>query len=128
MIVVDASVLIALLDDLDAHHVPARDVLARRESFGIHTINLAETLIHGVRTDQLSAIASVIERAGVRELARQAGEAQALAVLRVSTGLKIPDCCVLAAADQHGARLATFDDRLARVARDRGNEVLGAGR
>jgi len=43
-----------------------------------------------------------------------------LAVLRASTNLKLPDCCVLLAAKQiHGA-VATFDDPLATAARECG--------
>jgi predicted nucleic acid-binding protein len=49
-----------------------------------------------------------------------------LAELRVRTGLKLPDCCVLDVALQHRAAVATFDDRLARVARDLGLDVVGA--
>ena len=45
---------------------------------------------------------------------------QRLAVLRVRTGLKLPDCCVLLAAQQTGGSLATVDERLARVANDIG--------
>jgi predicted nucleic acid-binding protein len=47
-----------------------------------------------------------------------------LAGLRASTGLKLPDCCALLVAEAQGAALATFDDRLARVARSRGVAVL----
>jgi predicted nucleic acid-binding protein len=39
-----------------------------------------------------------------------------LAMLRADTGLRLPDCCVLLAAQQTGGSVLTFDDRLARVA------------
>jgi len=38
---------------------------------------------------------------------------QRLAILRVTTALKMPDCCVLLAAESASAGVATFDDRLA---------------
>lgn len=43
-----------------------------------------------------------------------------LAVLRAGTRLKLPDCCVLLAAEQSHGAVATFDDRLANAAGDRG--------
>jgi predicted nucleic acid-binding protein len=49
-----------------------------------------------------------------------------LAALRVETGLKMPDCCVLLTAEGAGGRLATFDERLARAARNRDLEVFPA--
>jgi len=49
-----------------------------------------------------------------------------LATLRAGTGLKLPDCCVLLAAEQVHAAVATFDDRLAAAGRDHGHLVLGA--
>ena len=47
-----------------------------------------------------------------------------LAELRVTTGLKLPDCAVLDVAIHHQASLATFDDALASAARRRGVTVL----
>jgi rRNA-processing protein FCF1 len=44
--------------------------------------------------------------------------------MRVDSGLKLPDCCVLDVASFHGAPLATFDTRLADEARGRGIEVI----
>ena len=39
---------------------------------------------------------------------------------RAHTGPRMPDCCVLLAAEASGADLAPFDERLARVAAARG--------
>ena len=46
-----------------------------------------------------------------------------LAELRATSGLKLPDCCVLDVALHHHASLATFDDALAAAARQRGVHV-----
>jgi predicted nucleic acid-binding protein len=46
-----------------------------------------------------------------------------LAMLRAGTGLKMPDCCVLLAAEQAHGSLATLDDRLATAATERGLAV-----
>lgn len=47
-----------------------------------------------------------------------------LASLRAETNLKLPDCCVVLAAEQTQATLATFDHRLAATAEQRGLAVL----
>lgn len=41
-------------------------------------------------------------------------------MLWAGTGLKMPDCCVLLAAERAPCALATVDDRLAAAARERG--------
>jgi predicted DNA-binding protein (UPF0278 family) len=43
-----------------------------------------------------------------------------LAQLRTDTGLKLPDCCVLLAAQDHDARVASFDTSLLKAARKLG--------
>ena len=48
----------------------------------------------------------------------------ALARLRAETSLRLPGCCVLAAALETGASLATFDVTLARGAAERGVVVV----
>jgi rRNA-processing protein FCF1 len=47
-----------------------------------------------------------------------------LARLRVNTGLKLPDCCVLLTAMDRRATLASFDERLLAAAISRGIPVL----
>ena len=47
-----------------------------------------------------------------------------LAYLRVVSGLKLPDCCVLNVAIRNHASIATFDDVLAAAARRHDVAVL----
>ncbi len=61
---------------------------------------------------------------GVQPASRDDGEPLRLATLRVSTGLRLPDCCVLDAAQTNAARLATFDAALGKAARRLGIPVL----
>lgn len=124
MIVVDASVLIAFLDDRDEHHAKAREIVARRDSFGVHMLTLAETLVHGVRADRFDEMATAITAVGIHELERLSAEPRTLARLRVETGLKLPDCCVLMAAEATGGALATFHTRLATAAVQRRVRVI----
>ena len=49
-----------------------------------------------------------------------------LARLRTATGLKMPDCCVLLAAESTNARLATFDNRLRKAAPARDIDTVGS--
>lgn len=98
MIVLDASVLIGFLDDHDNHHAAAKQLL----------------------TGSVAALGAL----EVAELAFPADTAVRLAQLRVTTGLKLPDCCVILAAEDAGARVASFDDRLAQVG-ERRNLTVG---
>ncbi|CAN5270673.1 hypothetical protein BH20ACT16_BH20ACT16_13150 [soil metagenome] len=47
-------------------------------------------------------------------------------MLRASTKLKLPDCCVILAAQQARGTILTFDDRLAAVARKLALAALAA--
>lgn len=126
MIVLDASVLIAHLTPRDTHHGAATDVLlnASPGSMLVHTLTLAEVLVGGVRVGRGAAMRDDLQSAGIDVAPRDAGEPLRLAELRASSGLKLPDCCVLDVALHHHASLATFDDALAAGARQRGVVVL----
>ena len=60
---------------------------------------------------------------GVEQLPVPAEQPLTLAKLRAGTSLRLPDCCVLAAAMETGAALATFDATLAKVAAEHGITV-----
>lgn len=57
-----------------------------------------------------------LHAAGIVIAPRDDDEAMRLAELRVATGLKLPDCCVLDVARRHAAALATFDGALSAAA------------
>lgn len=127
MITVDASVVIALLDRDDSHHARARTLFESNAAGGflIHPITLAEVLVGAVRnrrgTQRLAELAAI----GITATEPDPHEPLLLAVLRVDTGLPMPDCCVLAAAMRAGAPVATFDGRLAGAAVAEGVGVVG---
>ena len=120
MIVLDASVLIAHLDSGDPHHQPAVELLRAHsmESLGASQISLAETLVAPARAGRLEEAEEALERIAVHELAFEHKASPRLAGLRVETGLKLPDCCVLLAAQDHHAGVASFDHDLCRRARE----------
>lgn len=129
MIVVDAGVLIAHLDERDAQHVRAAKRLLEwaEHPLGCSPLTLAEVLVGPARHGRLDAARNAIEELGVHEIALAANAAFRLASLRAETGLKLPDCCVLLAAeDATAAAVLTFDDRLARAAAQLGFDVGGS--
>lgn len=115
MIVLDASVLIAHLDAADAHHERATTLLteAADEPLGISPLTLAEVLVGPARAGKLPAAESAIDDLEVIAVPFTDNAATRLAELRATTGLRMPDCCVLLAAESTQAQLATFDERLA---------------
>lgn len=125
MIVLDASVLIAHLDPRDALHETAdeRLLVAADQPFGASTITLAESLVAPLRTGRLRTTQAALRALEVAELPLPANAAERLAALRADTGLKLPDCCVLLAAEDADGGVLTFDDRLARAAAERGLAV-----
>lgn len=125
MIVLDASVLIAHMVEGDVHSTRALEILDTEEELGLHPMTRAECLVGPVRVGLEVEAVDAIDRLGVERLASAADEPLDLARLRAQTGLKLPDCCVLAAALRHGASLATFDVRLAEVARGLSLSVVG---
>ena len=121
MITLDASLVIAHLNPGDSHHHAATSYL--RDSAGerllIHSLNLAEVLVGGVRAGRGQEMLSDLHAIGICVADRTEGESLRLANLRVECGLKLPDCCALDTALAAESALATFDDALARAARTR---------
>ena len=121
----DASVLIAHLNSNDPHHDAATGILLSGTpgEMLVHTITLAEVLVGGVRIGRGAAMRDDLRAAGIVVAPRDDDEPLRLAELRATSGLKLPDCCVLDVAIHHQAGLATFDDALAAAARKRGVPV-----
>lgn len=126
VIVLDASVLIAYLDGHDEHHAVAEDLLARviDDEFGVNSLTLAEVLVAPIRDGHLQSVREALGDLEVQELPFPANTAVRLAQLRATTGLKMPDCCVLLAADDTAGTIASFDERLAQAAEARSVTVL----
>lgn len=129
MIVLDASLLIAQLDARDVHAERARSFLREtgRSALVASTVTLAEVLVRHVSEGLLDQGEATLRRIGVDEVPVAPGAFRRLASLRATTGLKLPDCCVLLAAqDARADAIATFDDRLADAARGLGLSVASA--
>ena len=122
MIVIDASVIIALLDANDAHHAQAAEVLDDlRDPLAASALTIAEVLVGPASAGRLTAARSALATLELAAVPIDADAAPRLAGLRVQTGLKLVDCSVLLAAEIAAAStLLTFDDRLRRVATEFG--------
>jgi toxin FitB len=127
VIVLDASVLIAHLDSGDPHHEGAQSLLEAvgEEALGASAITLAETLVSPARTDRLVDAEEALARLGVHELVLGEGAPAKLAKLRAEVGLKLPDCCVLLAGQEHSGVVASFDADLLAAARKLGLKTAG---
>ena len=126
MIVLDASVLIGHFEPADAHHADATALLAAHllESFAASVITLAEVYTGAARSGNAQRLQELLAQLRIESLDLPAGGALRLGELRAQTKLKMPDCCVLYSAEQHGADIATFDERLAARAADLGITVV----
>ncbi len=126
MIVLDASVMIAVLDRDDAHFRAARDVFraAAEQRVVAHRLTMAEALVLAARTKRTAAAAAALSGLGVGRL-DEPDDPVELAELRATTGLRLPDACILLAARRDHAGLATFDRKLADAARVEGVAVVG---
>lgn len=126
MIVLDASVLIAFLDSDDKHHAAAESLLieAVDDDLVVNPLTLAEVLVAPARDGRLEPTQAALRDLEVDEFPFPADTAVRLARLRAATGLKMPDCCVLLAAEDAAASVATFDERLAQTAEARQLSVV----
>lgn len=126
MIALDANVLIAFLDGENAHHQRAEELLAREidEDFGANSLTLAEVLVMPAREHRMDSVRAILRDLEVRELTFPGDSAVKLAQLRADTRLKMPDCCVLLAAEHAGARVASFDEPLTNAASARHIETI----
>ena len=120
-LILDASVVIALLDSGDKHHERAVDQLAEADEAG-HDLAMpasayAEALVAPARAGRVDDARHEIEGAGIAVAELTAGMATAAALLRARhKHLGLADALVVACARHLQARLLTFDRRLAAVA------------
>lgn len=119
--VLDTDVVIAVLDDRDAHHRIARRAVSamieQDTSLLLSTVNYAEALVRPAEDERLLRLATdAIAVLGVRIVAptppvgRDAARHRGLAV-------SLADGFAIATAQAHGAAVATFDRRVRRALR-----------
>lgn len=129
IMVLDTSYLIAQANPDDKHHAAATSILASwsHYDYAASVMTLAEFYVIPAQTDKLAQAHKFVDNLRVRALDIPADAAAELAAIRADNGLKLPDACVLYAAQQHGEALATFDAKLAAAALASGLRVPRPG-
>lgn len=128
MIVLDASILIAHFTDGDVHHDRATQLLAdhRGHDYVASVVTIAELLVGPARAGRSADAVEALTRLGVTPIGVGTGDSAKLADLRATSNLKLPDCCVLLAAQSNSAAVVTFDDRMLRAARELNLAVISS--
>jgi predicted nucleic acid-binding protein len=128
VIILDASVLIGHFEPADLHHATATALLKAQmtDTFAASVVTLAEVYVGAFRAGQADRLDALLTQLAIRSLELPADAADRLGELRATTGLKMPDCCVLYTAVRHNAAIATCDDTLAKRAKNIGLTVAAA--
>jgi predicted nucleic acid-binding protein len=121
-LILDASVLIGLLDTTDAHHEQAVLRVDQADAAGTALMTPAsahsEALVAFARAGRTADARYAIGAMGITVVAMSQAIAERAAEIRAQhERLRLPDAMVLATARQLGAELLTFDDRLDKAAR-----------
>ena len=123
-LILDASVLIGLLDTADSHHEAAVDDVEAADLRGDDLVTPAsaysEALVAFARAGRVADAREAIAAMGIVVTPLTAAIGEHAAQLRAAhERLRLPDAIVLATARVLDAELLTYDDRLARVADNR---------
>lgn len=123
-LILDASVLIGLLDTSDAHHNVAVDHVEAADLRGDELLTPAsaysEALVSFARVGRVADAREAVAAMGIVVAPLTAAIGEHAAQLRAAhERLRLPDAIVLATAHVLGSQLLTYDDRLARVADNR---------
>ena len=113
-IVLDSSVLIALLNAGDKHHVAAREAIKNKNIFFVSAISFAEVLPTAISQGKGDFIRENIKLAVSRVFDVTEEIAISAAEIRASKGGGTPDAVISATAKLANAELWTFDKRLAK--------------
>jgi predicted nucleic acid-binding protein len=126
-LILDASVLIGLLDTADAHHtkavedVEAADKAKRR--LLVPASAYSEALVAFARESRVSDAREAVAAMGIAIAPLTATMAEHAAELRAQhERLRLPDGIVLACARELDGELLSYDQRLAQLARERGSK------
>jgi predicted nucleic acid-binding protein len=119
-LILDASVLIGLLDAGDAHHEQAVKDVDQADSGGTQLLAPAsiysEALVAFARAGRVADARYAIGAMGITVVPMNQAIAERAAEIRARhERLRLPDAIVLATARKIGADLLTYDDRLDKV-------------
>lgn len=125
-LVLDASVLIALYNDKDAHHKWAVDLMfqSSAETFHMSSMNLAEVAVQPMRLGIEKKFQLGVSGLNIKVSGLDNTSSMALARIRATTNVPLPDCCAIQLVLEKGASLATCDKVQAKAAKALGIEVF----
>ena len=120
-LILDASVLIGLLDTADAHHALAVDDVEQADLGGTRMLAPAsaysEALVSFARAKRGKDARDAIAAMGISVTPLTAAIAEHAAELRARYDrLRLPDAIVLATARELDGRLLSYDERLTKIA------------
>ena len=127
--VLDASVLIALMNPGDVHYADAVAMVRRGAIAGgllAHPMTVAESAVGAAEHGRLEHVRRAFDGLGLVTAESDPEQPWRLAALRAEARVPLPDCCVLDLAIRSGGHLATFDTRLAGAARRHGVTLAAA--
>jgi predicted nucleic acid-binding protein len=121
-LILDASVLIGLLDSADGHHDRAVDAVDQADRSNrellVPSSAYGEALVAFARASRIRDAREAIAGMGIVVVPLTGLIAERAAELRAAHGsLRLPDALVLATAHEHEGELLTYDERLAQTAR-----------
>ncbi len=120
-LILDASVLIGLLDTADAHHDRSIDDVEAADRAGQRLLLPAsaysKTLVAFARAGRLSEARNAIADMGIAVIPLTGSIAERAAELRANhERLRLPDAIVLATAQEESGELLSYDRRLSQLA------------
>ena len=128
MIILDANVLIAFLDENDPHHRDSKNLIETNfvEGFGVSAVTLAEALVYPAKAGKEDRALSSIRRLGVKTIGVEPDGGLSIAHLRANHAIRMPAALVLHCALSTGSRIATFDRGLKTAAHEAGLGIVEA--
>jgi len=115
LILLDSSVLIAILNPADRHHQIAIDSYQAKDQYLISALSLTEVLPAAIKAGTGEALMGKLVQIAKEVIALTAEIAQAAAAIRAASELKTPDAIISATAVGYKAQLWTFDGKLAKA-------------
>ena len=129
LVVLDASAVIALASDTDPNHSWALEMFRDTAAFDLQMTSLtqAEVLAHPARAGKLEKFLKLIASLGLEVTPIEESDSSHIAKIRAATFLKMPDAVVLSQAIKVSGSIATTDQKLAQVAKEKSVGVFSPG-